>query len=368
MESCTLVSPTPTQSEALIDNGGSVKVLEKGIGWDAIRGLNSIATSFANPFASVSDKSHETEAFRSKLDELYPGSWNHEEAAVAIKHILAPHGFNEANTIALVAQCRDEIAKPFVTAIDHNWNGSFNISSLAGTVICGKVGFTAAIHHAPQDEKGIERYVVFVGPHIAIDADGNVGNVVRRGRKAVSSACGALIAFCGELTSGTVDVEDKPLDVEYCALKRRLLRNLPYGKPPTLTELTRACQVASVEDVRAILDQIVTKGACEYAVVSGTLVHGPEFSHYFAPASVEVFTSDGKQEDITNALGTADREHYRREMLHYLAARAQYANLICSECSEPLVKDVKRTDERDVCPPPKGKVAQNSGSSFCSIQ
>ena len=76
------------------------------------------------------------------------------EAAVAIQHVLRPWGFNETSTIALVAQCRDEIAKPFVEAIDANWLGSFNISSLAGSVLCGKVGFGAAIHHAPTGALG----------------------------------------------------------------------------------------------------------------------------------------------------------------------------------------------------------------------
>ena len=351
-------------------------------GWTQLRHLANVSASFTNPFASVSDTSHETGPFRKRLDELFPNAWNHEEAAVVIKHTLAPWGFDATNTIALVAQCRDEIAKPFVAAIDHNWNGSFNVSSLAGSVICGKTGFTAAIHHAPQDDDGVERYVIFCGPHIAIDADGVVGNVMRRGRKGMSSACGALIAFCTELNSGRVDVEDKPLDIEYCALKRRLLKGLPYGQPPDLTELTRVCQRASVEDVRAILDAIVTRGACEYAVVSGTLVHGPGYSHYFSPASIEVTTRDGKCEDVTLALEAAEREEYRGEMLRYLAARAQHANLLCRECDQPMGEDTSSAraspstsdseGDVDARPPPhqpaRKPVKAAAKKRMCSIQ
>ena len=126
--------------------------------------------------------------------------------------------------------------------------GSFNISSLAGTVFTGRTGFGAALHHAPQDEEGLERYVIFCGPHIAIDKDGQVGKVVRRGRASLSTACGALIAFEAELKSGRVNTNDKPLDVEYCNLKRRLLAGIDFGKPaPGLAGLTGVCQETTVE-------------------------------------------------------------------------------------------------------------------------
>ena len=230
------VMHVPTTHEAMAPvtvleaPGAAMPLSAKKEAFSVQREEEELAAPSADPFLRVSDRSHETEAFTAKRDELFPGTWNHEEASVAITHLLRRHGFSADNSIALVAQCRDEIAKPFLEAIDANWLGSFNISSLAGTVLCGKVGFGAAIHHAPLDADGVERYVVFCGPHIAIDEDGVVGNVRRRGRKPMSNACGALIAFERELRSGKVDVGEKPLDSEYCALKRRLLAGLTFGE------------------------------------------------------------------------------------------------------------------------------------------
>jgi len=265
----------------------------------------------------------------------------HEIAAITTKHVLRHQGFTAHNSIALVAQCRDEIAKPFVEAIDHNWMGSFNISSLAGTVFCGKTGFNAALHHAPQEEDGTERYVVFCGPHIAIDANGMVGNVVRRGRKGVSSACGALIAFQSELASGKVDLTDKPLDVEFCNLKRNLIGNIDFGRAaPSLAEVTQVCHQATLGDVREIFTGLGKKDA-HHAIVSGILIHGPDYTHYFWPGHVEVTTESGTEELRASVLN-ASRKEIHPETLRYLASKSESANLLCSNCSEPMATNAVR--------------------------
>jgi len=292
------------------------------------------AASFKNPFGGTKDESSFSAAFTSKLHELFPGAMNHEEAAVAIKHVLRKRGFTAKDSIALVAQCRDEITKPFTTAIDTTWLGSFNIGALAGSVICGTTGFNAALHHAPQDAQQRERYVIFCGPHIAIDENGIVGNVRRRGRAGVSTACGALLAFAGELAAGHIDVNDKPLDVEYSYLKKRLLPNLQFGhRAPTLAELTRTCHDATVRDVQDILKG-VGKEKSVHAIASGVLIHGPDDSHFFWPGGLQVNTEATASEDLLDELKGLRRSDYHAEMLWYLTAKSQSANLLCAECAQ----------------------------------
>lgn len=292
-------------------------------------------SSFSDPFAAARNQIRMTKAFTKKLDELFPGALHHEEAAVSIKHVLRSHGFTTANTIALVAQCRDEITKPFINAIDHAWSGSFNIGALAGTVICGTTGFNAALHHAPQDSNGEERYVVFCGPHIAIDAEGKVGSVMRRGRKGASSACGALIAFANELASGRIDVTEKPLDVEYNHLRKKVLPHLNFGgRAPKLAELTQKAHDATVEDVRSILADIGTGQI--HAIVSGVLVHGPNASHFFWPGILEVVDGAGEVTDVRQELVNATRDDYKADMLWYLTAKAQSSSFRCAECAKPV--------------------------------
>ena len=97
-------------------------------------------------------------------------------------------------------------------------------------VFCGTTGFKAAMAHAPQDVKGHESYVVFSGPHIGISADGAVGETRRKGRKGVGHACGALIAFCGELSEGKVSVELNQTDLEMSHLKQHVIKVRPRSR------------------------------------------------------------------------------------------------------------------------------------------
>lgn len=125
--------------------------------------------SFTAPFDGIdkTDVRPQFPTFAKKLDELYPGAMPYDEAVVAISALLRQHGFTETNSIALISACRDESMKSFTTALDLLWGETFNISSLAGILTCGKTGFGAAMHHSPVDENGLERYVVFTGPHSA---------------------------------------------------------------------------------------------------------------------------------------------------------------------------------------------------------
>ena len=100
-----------------------------------------LANHVATNVSRMEDASHETEAFRKKLDELYPGALNYEEAVVRVTHVLNRYGFTADSSIALVSQCRVDVVSRYVHAIDVNWKGWFNLSSFAGTVFAGKTGF-----------------------------------------------------------------------------------------------------------------------------------------------------------------------------------------------------------------------------------
>jgi hypothetical protein len=55
--------------------------------------------------------------------------------------VLENHGFTARTSINLVSTCRDEICRPFTEYLDEKWGTpSFNISSLAGMVFCGRTG------------------------------------------------------------------------------------------------------------------------------------------------------------------------------------------------------------------------------------
>ena len=108
--------------------------------------------------------------------------------------MLRRFGFTADNSIALTSLCRDEITFPLKNAIHDIFGYSMDIDGLGGVISAGTTGLGAGFSHAPIDfATGRERYVLFALPHIAIDAEGKIGSVIRSGRAQQSCACGALI-------------------------------------------------------------------------------------------------------------------------------------------------------------------------------
>jgi len=304
--------------------------------------MRRASNSFTMPFQSVdrADVRSKCPEFTKKLKELYPGALPHDEAAVAIAHVLRSHGFEEGKSLAMISQCRDELTKPFTKATDHLWGGSFNISSLAGMVFAGKTGFKAAMAHAPIDANGKESYVVFSGPHIGISADGDVGTCERKGRPGVSHACGALIAFCGELAQGQVSVELDKTDIEMSHLRQHVIKGLGFGNAaPTVEKITHTAYESTAKTVADTLEATVDLKKASYALVSGILIHGPYDSHYFWPGMVETVSASGRT-DITAELRQATREDYLGDMIRYKYAKAKDGGLICEECRSDVQNDM----------------------------
>jgi Limiting CO2-inducible proteins B/C beta carbonyic anhydrases len=210
-------------------------------------------------------------------------------------NILKDFGFNDDNSLASVCVCRDEISQTVRSLIKHTWGEAFNFSSLAGMFTAGKTGLTAAMHHAPQVE-GRERYVFYVVPHIAINEDGKSGFCKRRGIKDDSSACGALCLFLSELHQGKLIIRLDEEDIEESLLKRRLLREIPYGHLPDLIELTKMTRKVVQEDLEHIIDKVVDTSKSDYAVFTGIQIHAPD-ANYIWPADSYV-VMDGKKQEL----------------------------------------------------------------------
>jgi Limiting CO2-inducible proteins B/C beta carbonyic anhydrases len=207
---------------------------------------------------------------------------------------LKEFGFNDDNSFASVCVCRDEISQTVRSIIKHTWGEAFNFSSLAAMFTAGKTGLKAAIHHAPQIE-GRERYVFYVVPHIAINEDGKSGFCKRRGIKDDSSACGALCLFLSELHQGKLLIKLDEEDIEESLLKRRLLREIPYGHLPDLIELTKITRKVIQEDLEHIIGKVVDTSKSDYAVFTGIQIHAPD-ANYIWPSDSYVVIEGVKSE------------------------------------------------------------------------
>jgi len=245
---------------------------------------------------SARKKKAEYKSFKEALAKSFPGAVEYSKFHAAMKKLGEQNNFTKENTICMYSVCRDELTEHFVDKLEENWGACFNISSLAGMVFCGKTGFQAGMAHAPKQD-GLERYLLFVGPHIAISEDGTIGGVFREGREKLSHACGALIAFQEELEAGKVAVKDDPQDLEQSSMKQYLLEYIKYGEVPNLVDLTYRAQHCIHDMVEHTLEASVSKATCNYMIICGILIHGPKNSNYVWIGPLQA-TMQGKSTDL----------------------------------------------------------------------
>ena len=222
-------------------------------------------------------------AFLQILNELFPGVVLEEKFVAETRRVLGERGFSAENTIACVGGCRDEITHSLNQRLESAWGDAFSFASLAGMLTLGVTGMGAAHAHAPIDEDGRERYLYVVMPHIAVGANGEIGQCTRPGRDGISSACGALVAFQKELASGTVQLEFDSADPEQSLLKQRLHPLVANRPVPDLIELTKITHDAIVNDLKTLIEQTVDPQKACYAVLSGIHIHGGDGQQYVQP-------------------------------------------------------------------------------------
>ena len=237
-------------------------------------------------------------SFESVREEHFPGALREEDFVDSSSRLLIQErGFSPDNTLACVGVCRDEICHTLTYAVHALWGWPFGFSALSGLLLVGRTGFAAARRHAPiEDDR--ERYVFFVAPHIGIGAGGELGVCSRIGRPGTSHACGALHAFLGELESGRVALGTDPGDIEHSLLKQRLLRELPFGRLPSLVDLTGAAYRAIVEDLETLIGQTLDATEDDWAVLAGIQVHGPGNEPWFWPGTCYSMVQ-GQREEIS---------------------------------------------------------------------
>ena len=232
--------------------------------------------------------------------------------------MLRRFGFTTDNSIALTSFCRDEITFPLKNAIDDIFGYSMDLDGLGGVISAGTTGLGAGLSHSPTDHlTGKERYVLFAMPHVAIDAEGRVGSILRAGRRGQSCACGALIKIqplFKELKEGKLEMNleeggHDPTDPEFSILTRRLITavdkdEIPRGGLP-LADVTRLADRVARRDLDKLINETVDTSKADYAVVTGIQIHSTTANNrtwhpaleFIAPTSMYV-VKDGVRNDL----------------------------------------------------------------------
>ena len=232
--------------------------------------------------------------------------------------MLRRFGFTTDNSIALTSLCRDEITFPLKNAIDDIFGYSMDLDGLGGIISAGITGLGAGLSHSPTDHlTGKERYVLFAMPHIAIDAEGRVGSIVRAGRRGQSCACGALVKMQpmfkqykeGTLEMGLDEGGHDPLDPEFSILTRRLITAVNKDEIPDkglpLSDVTRLADRVIRRDLDKLIGKTVDVTKSDYAVVTGIQIHSTAANNrtwhpaleFISPTSMYV-VKDGVRHDM----------------------------------------------------------------------
>ncbi len=235
-------------------------------------------------------------AFASALRQLYPSAVPVQSFASWTREVLAPFDFAPGTCLPLFGFCRDELVFAVERRLHDEWGPSFDLSSLAGMALIGRSAIEAAAQHAP-DAAGRRRYVVVVLPHIGIDAGGSIGTVHREGLRTASVACGALAQVRAELLGGRTDAQLDPGDLELSMVRRALLHRIGQGAVPELVELTEMARQVGADEIRRLTADLVSDAGCDVAVISGTLIHGPD-GDWVAPAQSWVNRGDGPAQPL----------------------------------------------------------------------
>lgn len=230
-----------------------------------------------------------TPAFHQIVDTHFPGTLPLQQYFKKTFECLKSYGFEDANTMGMVAICRDEITDPLFDEVIKYWGKTFNCCSLAGFVTIGKTGLAAATDHTPIFD-GLRRFTFYAMPHIAISRKGEVGKVYREGIEKASHACGALEVIVKELESGNLNLETDMQDIEQTIVRQKILSAIRYGDKPDLIEITKlACRIIS-EDIEKLLSNL-NPLVFKYAVMTGIQIHGPMDTHWIYPQDFYVVSS-----------------------------------------------------------------------------
>jgi hypothetical protein len=219
--------------------------------------------------------------FHEKLQAHFPGALPLTTYMEETFKYLNQYGFEDENTLGVIATCRDEITEPLLNEVIKYWGKTFNFSSLGGFVFAGKTGISAFLSHTPF-VNNIGRFALYAMPHIAISQDGEIGIVYREGMGEISHACGSLISVVKELDLGRINFFTDPDDLEQCTIRQKILSSIHYGKYLDTVSITKlACEIIS-DDLQRILT-IVDSSIYNYGVLTGILIHGPNDMDWIYP-------------------------------------------------------------------------------------
>lgn len=262
-----------------------------------VRVMSFTLIGFEEIWCSHSSRSQQT---FNRIKEVFPNALTNDDLIKNIELSLQRYGFGK-NSLVATALCCDEVNRTLEKDLGKMYDHHFSMGGLAGFAFGGVTSFGAMAHHIPD---GGSCLIVY-GPHVGVDADGNVGTVNRRGRHSGGSCCGSAIAaskYVKDVSEGIcqqVTAPEDPVDAQQVYVGNMLL---PYA---TRIHKAREPMVelpfALFDAQDALMAQIVAKGCGavagegKIALLGGIQINTPPgMPDYFLPLRFDIMSNKGK--------------------------------------------------------------------------
>lgn len=184
---------------------------------------------------------------------------------------LAPKQLMLADSI-----CSDDVNSMEYPPRAYEMLGPFKMGGLDGFPFTGLTGMGAFAGHVPDDGA----VFVYHAPHIGIDAQGALGQIMREGQHAPSGCCGACRAAVAKLLAGTIVAgEISELDYQQNTIEQILLAQADRIRraPNALKEATDVMD----EAITARVDLLASKTTyrARYLLLVGGILINADAGH-----------------------------------------------------------------------------------------
>ena len=230
---------------------------------------------------------------------MFPKSLPNKDIVERVAANLTKYGYG-SNSLLASSLCCDELARPLEKDFQNFIGEHFSMGGLAGFPFGGVTGFGAMAHHIPD---GGSCLIVY-GPHVGVDAKGNVGTVDRRGRVHGGACCGSAVAACGYVTSvHKGEAQPAPFPTDALDAQQAFVGSMLLPHAQRLVDAEDAMvelPLAMFDIQKEMMTSILSKASSAVhepgmiAVLGGVQINTPPgMTDYFLPLQFEIYGNDG---------------------------------------------------------------------------
>ncbi len=217
-----------------------------------------------------------TDDFAATVRRHYPNAMTTMESVDRLLDLFKTRFGLPPNRVMLADSiCSDDVNSIEYPKRAYEMLGPFKMGGLDGFPFTGLTGMGAFAGHVPDDGA----VFIYHAPHIGIDTQGNLGQILREGQHKPSGCCGACRAALAKLQSGHIIPDDvNTLDYQQNTIEQILLRERARVLAAT-HPLKEATEVMN-EAISARIDLLASKTTynnARYLVLVGAILINSDF-------------------------------------------------------------------------------------------